>query len=110
MSTNEDDLDQDPAAQAEAKAQAAKRDLELGDLRYVLGSKQGRRVVWRLLSEFGVFRTPHVIGALSEDNAFRAGFQSAGLKLLVEVNQAAPEQYLKMQQEEVDNATRNSSD
>lgn len=91
--------------QADAKAKAVARVREIEDFKWFMGSRQGRRVMWKLLSEAGVFRTPHQIGAQSEDNAFRAGMQYVGQMQLAEIHALCPEQYNQMMMEQM-NATR----
>lgn len=90
---------------AAAKAQALARGREIEDFKWFMGTKQGRKVMWKLLSDCGVFRTPHHIGALSEDNAFRAGMQYVGQLQLVEIHLLCPTQYNQMMMEHLD-ATR----
>lgn len=100
---NFDRTEEQQVAEAKAKAQAREREIE--DFRWFMGTKQGRKVMWKLLSDSGVFRTPHHIGALAEDNAFRAGMQYVGQTLLAEIHTLCPSQYNTMMTEQL-NATR----
>lgn len=88
-----------------AKAKVLAREREIADFTWFMGSRQGRQVMWRVLSIAGVFRTPHHQGAQSEDNAFRAGMQHVGQVLLEEIHMICPEQYHQMTMEQL-NATR----
>lgn len=90
---------------ADAKATALAREREIEDFKWFMGSKQGRKVMWKILSDCGVFRTPHHIGALPEDNAFRAGMQYVGQMQLAEIHALCPEQYNQMMMEQL-NAPR----
>ena len=90
---------------ATAKAKALAREREIADFIWFMGSRQGRQLMWRVLSEAGVFRTPHHQGAQSEDNAFRAGMQHVGQLFLREIDLLCPEQYFQMTMEQRD-ATR----
>lgn len=95
--------------QTDAKAKNLARQREIEDFKWFMGSRQGRRVMWRLLSEAGVFRNPHQMGALSEDNAFRAGVQYVGQMLVTEIHALCPEQYHTMVMEQLDASRTNSN-
>nr|WP_314520718.1 hypothetical protein [uncultured Lelliottia sp.] len=77
-----------------------KRDLakrEIDDIKFVMGSEQGRRVVWGLLEKGKVFGTcfnidPHV-------TAFNEGQRNLALMLFQRVMAHCPTQYLKMADE-----------
>lgn len=70
---------------------------EADDLKWLMGSKRGRRIVWRLLERCGVYRTSFNTNALSM--AFNEGSRNNGLYLL-SVIQAVPEKYVLMLQEQ----------
>lgn len=72
------------------------RDRELNDVRHVLGSIQGRRLIWRYLETCGVFRTSFTG---SSQTFFNEGERNIGLKLLADINEASPESYLTMLKE-----------
>jgi len=74
-----------------------KRDRELADLKKVLQTVEGRRVVWRLLSEAGVFRSAFNPNALQM--GFNTGNQNLGYLLWNDLNVVAPERYVQMQRE-----------
>lgn len=98
--------------QQEAKAQAddaarLQRQVEVDDLKFVMGHKQGRRFVWRQLHSYGVFRS-----SFSTDPvvmAFNEGGRNHGLKLIAEIHQHCPERYAEMMKEQTEHGKRNSS-
>ena len=71
-------------------------DQRLNDVREVLNTKRGRRFFWRYLTICGVFKTSN---ADEHQVFFNEGMRNIGLQLLADVNEAAPEAYLKMLQE-----------
>lgn len=93
----------DPAA-AEA-SQARNRDKakleaqrEAEDLKWLMSSRRGRRIVWRLLERAGVYRSSFNTNAMQM--AFAEGARNAGLRLLAQVSAAAPETYMDMLKEQ----------
>lgn len=74
------------------------RRAELADLREVLSLPGGRRHVWRLLTQAGVFRQSFVQGA-ADCTVFNEGRRSMGLSLMADVMAVNPEIYVKMAQE-----------
>lgn len=85
--------DKDQVKSAKQKEKFS-RDRDLKDMKDVLSSVPGRRVVWRYLSECGVFQQS------ARDSGswtyFNEGKRSVGLMLLADINEADPESYLKM--------------
>lgn len=73
------------------------RERELGDLRAVLSTVEGRRLLWRLLGKFkwgqAVFNVDATV------MAFNAGMQNAGNFLVSEITEADDQQLLVMMQE-----------
>lgn len=72
------------------------RDQQLNDLRYVLNDERGRRFIWRLLGECGVYQTSFTGNSTT---FFNEGKRQIGLFTLGEVMEASIEAYLKMQHE-----------
>jgi len=64
---------------------------------WLMTERRGRRVVWRLLGEAGVFRAS--MAATSELTAFNEGRRSTGLALLADISRLCPERFAEMQQE-----------
>lgn len=73
----------------------ARRDAD--DLRQILSTLAGRRLVWRYLTICHVFET--AFNNSGSVTAFNLGEQNIGLKLLAEINETDPEAYLKMLKE-----------
>lgn len=73
------------------------RTQELQDVAYLLSDKRGRRFFWRYLSTCGVFKS-------SADNSgswtyFNEGRRDVGLRLLSDMDEAAPDAYALMLKE-----------
>jgi len=87
----------DPAQVKEAeRKERFGRERELEDVRFILQTLQGRRLIWRYLALCGVFRTSFTGNS---HTFFNEGERNIGLKLLADVNEADPESYLKMMKE-----------
>jgi hypothetical protein len=86
----------------EARAAFVAHEQELREMRAVLGTKEGRSVVWRLLSEAGLYRAtePGPIEIL----AYGAGERNQGQKLLAWVIEADVDAYLEMSRERLGGA------
>ncbi|HFI6241603.1 TPA: hypothetical protein ACGRTN_000254 [Escherichia coli] len=74
------------------KHDLAQRDID--DIQFVMGSEQGRRVIWSLLEKGQVFGAcfnvdPHI-------TAFNEGQRNLALVLFQRVMAHCPDQYLKM--------------
>lgn len=69
------------------------------DLRSVMGTPQGRRFMWALLGECGLFRSSYHPSALIH---FNEGQRSIGLSLMARVTAECPDLYLTMQGEAID--------
>lgn len=100
-------LDYDPTdlsreADTEAKNAADEkllRQIEKGDIKWLMAHKQGRRIIWRLLGRTGVFQSSYR-GDGDANTTFREGVRSIGLLLLADVNEACPERYLELLMEQ----------
>jgi len=73
-------------------------DRQYSDLRKVLASPEGRRFVWRLMSEAGVFRSSFTGNS---ETFFREGKRNIGLIILGDVMVAQPDSFTVMQREAV---------
>ena len=88
--------DEERKAELEAKQDLlAQRDID--DIQFVMGSEQGRRVIWSLLEKGQVFGAcfnvdPHI-------TAFNEGQRNLALVLLQRVMAHCPDQYLVMANE-----------
>lgn len=83
------------------------RDTEEADLKWLMGSKRGRRIVWRLLDRAGVFRLSFNTNAMQM--AFAEGNRNEGLRTLAQIHAQCPELYPVMVREQV-NDNRNTDD
>lgn len=88
--------------QREQREVAAKLEgkTEGDDFMWLMSSKRGRRVVWRLLSEAGVFRVSFEPGMDAMSTAFREGHRNAGLLLINQIFELCPERYAEMAKEQ----------
>jgi hypothetical protein len=71
------------------------RDAE--DLQLVLGSIQGRRLLWRYLSRCGVFQSS--FSTNGSITFYNEGKRSIGLEILAEITATNPDAYLQMMKE-----------
>lgn len=71
------------------------RKRELDDLRAVLATPEGRRLLWRHLAEAGVFRLSFAHGE-ADTTAFNEGRRSVGLALMADIHALEPSYYLTM--------------
>lgn len=89
----------------------ARREQAANDLRWVMSDPRGRRFMYGLLGEAGVFRTtfnPLARNALA-DMAFAEGRKELGYRLMARLNEIAPEAYDLMMKESRDDGTRPES-
>lgn len=92
------DLAATEAALAEkAEQQQRELDSEDADLRWLMGSKRGRRIVWRQLELAGVFKLSFNTNAMQM--AFAEGNRNAGLRTVALIHQICPELYPTMVKE-----------
>ena len=101
----------DIRGQERAKEDAAARDRlaqvnEAEDFKWLMGSKRGRRIVWRLLDRTGVFRLSFNTNAMAM--AFAEGNRNEGLRILAQVHALCPELYPVMMKEQANE--RNADD
>jgi hypothetical protein len=97
MTDEHDPLDypaQERAAADNAEEERRQRQKEISDLCKVMGSKEGRRFMWRLLSDAGVYRLSFDVDAVVM--AFNEGNRNAGLRHLNDMMTACPQLYAQM--------------
>lgn len=87
---------QDDKRELEARKRLA-REVEVGDVRWLMSSKRGRRIMWRLLDLSGPFRLSFDSNAMKM--AFNEGNRNLGNQLLNEVMNLCPELYPVMVRE-----------
>jgi len=76
--------------------------VEADDIKWLMGSKRGRRIVRRLLERFGIWKSSFHPDALTM--AFNEGRRNEGLALLAQVTGNSPDRYAEMLKEK-SNAT-----
>jgi hypothetical protein len=74
-----------------------RKDREAADMKKVLSMVEGRRFVWKFLSEAGVFRTSFNQNALNM--SFNEGSRNMGLTMLNEILKTNPNSFTQMQRE-----------
>jgi hypothetical protein len=93
----------DLAAQQEAKIRKddvarLERANEVEDLKWLMAYKQGRRIVWRQLEKYGVFRSVFRNDPL--EMAFLEGIRNQGLQLIADIHEHCPARYAEMIKEQ----------
>lgn len=73
------------------------KDTEESDLKWLMSSKRGRRIVWRQLDRAGVFRLSFNTNAMAM--AFAEGNRNEGLRILAQIHAVCPELYPTMVRE-----------
>lgn len=84
----------DANALAADEAAEARRQLEIGDFKWIVSNKRGRRYVYRLLELAGVFRTSFTPDPCT--TAFNEGRRAYGVQVLADLVEHAPESYSLM--------------
>jgi hypothetical protein len=96
--------EQEEAKALRADATRLQTQIEVDDLKFVMGHKQGRRYVWRQLEKHGVFRSSFSSDPLLM--AFKEGARNDGLKLMAEILEHCPKQYAEMLKEHKEHGKR----
>ena len=92
------DIPAQEAAKADKELRSrVARETEAADLKWLMSSKRGRRIVWRLLSQSGVFQP--VFHPTAMVMAFQEGKRNYGLQMLAEVNKHCSDLYPTMTKE-----------
>ncbi len=73
------------------------RENEEADIKWLMGNKRGRRVLWRLLDQAGVFRSSFNTNAMAM--SFAEGNRNYGLRMLALIHSQCPELYPTMMKE-----------
>jgi hypothetical protein len=81
------------------------REAEESDVKWLMANKRGRRIVWRLLDQAGVFRS--TFNTNSMQMAFAEGNRNYGLRLMAMVHALCSEQYPLMIKESMNERTNN---
>lgn len=78
-------------------AQRSERERADSELRFVMADARGRRFVWQLLGEAGIYRSSFATDPLVM--AHNEGKRDTGLRLLDRLLRVTPGDYLKAQEE-----------
>ena len=99
--SNYDPLDlkgQDKVRDSKKVSDKIDRENEEADIKWLMSSKRGRRVVWRLLEQAGVFRLSFNTNAMAM--SFSEGNRNYGLQILNLIHTLCPELYPTMIKEQ----------
>jgi len=98
---------QERVAEDKALRDRLSRENEEADVKWLMSSKRGRRILWRLLEQSGVFRLSFNTNAMQM--AFSEGNRNFGNRTLSLIHSQCPELYPSMVKENTDDQ-RNSDD
>lgn len=87
-----------------------KRDRELNDIKVMLATPEGRRFIWRVLSEGKIFVDGYIPDDKGYGTTYNTGRRSVGLWALAEVMEAKPEAFMQMQREHASEAKREETE
>lgn len=97
---------QERASEESRTRKRESRDTEESDFKWLMGSRRGRRIVWRQLERAGVFRLSFNTNAMAM--SFAEGVRNEGLRTITMIHSLCPELYPVMVKEANDN--RNHDD
>ena len=107
MKKTYDPLDIRSQEEAQATAELAARlarETEEEDVRWLMGSRRGRRICWRILEQAGVFKSTFNTTAMQM--AFNEGFRQFGLNVLALIHLTSHDHYSTMVKENANAARR----
>lgn len=110
MTASHDPTDVSGLEAIQAGAAARERrvaELEAADFKWLAGNKRGRRIIHRLLSKCGVWRTSFTGNSTT---FFNEGQRNIGLMVLEWMHEHAPEAYVQMLQEHKANRNERTND
>lgn len=81
------------------------RENEEEDIKWLMSDKRGRRVLWRLMDQAGVFRSSFNTNAMAM--AFAEGNRNYGLRLMYRIHKLCPNLYPAMIRENSNERTNN---
>lgn len=87
-------------ADAEAKAKLRQK-TEIEDLKWLMSNRRGRRIVYGIVEQAGVFRLSFHTNALQM--AFNEGGRNGGLNMVAKLNEHCPDLYALMLKEHSEN-------
>ena len=80
-----------------AKRERLAKDNEDSDIKWLVSTKRGRRIVWRMLDQAGVFRMSFNTNSMTM--AFQEGNRNSGNRLLAQINEVNPDAFTLMLKE-----------
>lgn len=92
--------DKDQVREGKQK-ELSRRDRELADLRFVLASKEGRRLMWRFIGHCKTFES--VCNPSGSITYYNSGKQDVGHYLLAEIGAASEDAFILMMKENKEN-------
>lgn len=98
--SNYDPLDTDSQDKARGENRMREKiaqQSEVEDVKWLMGSKRGRRILWRVLDRAGVYRLSFNTNSMTM--AFAEGARNEGLRLLATIHGACPDLYPTMVKE-----------
>lgn len=88
---------QERAKSEEDQRNKLAKDTEESDIKWLVSTKRGRRITWRLLEQAGVFRLSFNTNAMTM--AFNEGNRNNGNRMLALINSVALESFVLMMKE-----------
>lgn len=108
MSEQYDPLDlraQDRGRREKQEREKTARLIEADDIRWLMGSRRGRRIVWGVLERTGLFRSSFTGNS---ETFFREGERNIGLALMAQIHTHCPESYATMVKEQQNGDTNDN--
>lgn len=93
----EDIYDAEDLLERDAKNREQVARQKFDDLRSVLSTVEGRRFIWTLLGECGIFRSSYTDSV--DRTIYMEGHRQTGLNLLKQIEVACPDRFIQMMQE-----------
>lgn len=101
MSLYDDPITQQTSTEKQRQETAANfANDERNDFVFLMGTQQGRRMVWRILEAAGVFQ--EVFDGTNEGTIFAAGKRNIGLRLMDKIFDYCPDAFTLMMKEQHD--------
>lgn len=87
--------DENQVRDAEKKSKYG-RERDLEDMKFILSTSQGRRMLWRYLEHCGIYKDSFTGNSAT---FYNEGRRAVGIKLLDDITAADPDTYLTMMKE-----------
>lgn len=96
------------ASEAKQRRERIRQETDDADLKWLMGTRRGRRILWRMLDRAGVFRLSFNTNAMAM--AFAEGQRNEGLRILARIHALCPERYPTMVSENADDKRNHDDD